>query len=292
MAEAAKTLILGLISGLSLEQVRPFFLSLEKSGYGGETCMVVSDLGVATQAFLRSQRVQLVPFQKAFLKGFPAFVAGLPGLVLSRRRRAALDRQLAPACLHPRCARYFFYQSCVQEFGGNYSQIMLTDVRDVLFQADPFAFAWPDGLSVFLEDRSRTLGACEHHSRTVLQVFGRGAWRAMSGQPIVSTGVTIGTTAAIREHLARVTRILGEKKDLRPIDRAVHNFLAHHEPPANLHQFENTSGPVLTLGGVNPASLQFNDRGQLLTPAGRIVNTLHQYDRQPELAAKLLKLLT
>lgn len=292
MAADSKKLILGLISGLSLEQVKPFFLSLEKSGYRGDTCMVVSDLGVATQAFLRSRGVQLVPFQKAFLKGFPALVAKLPGVVLSRRRRASFDRHLAPAYMHPRCARYFFQQSCVQEFGGNYSHIMLTDVRDVLFQADPFAFTLPDGLCVFLEDRSRTIGSCQHHSRAVLLAFGASALKAMSGQPIVSTGVTLGTTASIRDHLARVTRILCEKRERQPIDRAVQNFLAQQEPPANLHRFENVSGPVLTLGGVDPARLQFNGRGQIVTPAADAVNTLHQYDRQPELAQKLVKLLT
>jgi len=292
MADDSKKLILGLISGLSLEQVKPFFLSLEKSGYRGETCMIVSDLGVATQAFLRARRVQLVPFQRAFLKGFPAFVAKLPGLVLSRRRRASFDRQLAPAYMHPRCARYFFYQSCVQEFGGYYSHIMLTDVRDVLFQANPFAFEVPDGLCVFLEDRSRNLGSCEHHSRAVCQAFGRPALREMSDQPVVSTGVTLGTTASMREYLARFTSILCEKKDRRPIDQAVHNYLAHREPPATLRRYENSSGPVLTLGGLDATHLPFNDRGQIITPAGQVVNTVHQYDRQPELAQKLLKSLT
>ena len=45
MAEDSKKLIMGLISGLSLEQIKPFFLSLEKTGYRGEICMAVSDLG-------------------------------------------------------------------------------------------------------------------------------------------------------------------------------------------------------------------------------------------------------
>jgi|ERR1019366_1137885 hypothetical protein len=292
MVDDSKKLILGLLSGLSLEQTKPFFLSLEKSGYRGDVCMIVSDLGVATQAFLRARRVQLVPFQKAFLRGFSAGAARLPGFVLSRRRRALFDRQLAPAYMHPRCARHFFYQSCLQEWGGSYSQMMLTDVRDVLFQADPFAFELPDGLCVFLENRSRTIGSCEQNSRAMLRAFGRATLREMSDQSIVSTGTTFGTTAAIREHLARVTRILCEKKERKPIDKAVHNYLVHKEPPAKLHRFENFSGPVLTMGGIDPARLQFNDRGQIISPGGHVINILHQYDRHPELAQKLVSALT
>jgi hypothetical protein len=292
IANDSKKLILGLLSGLSLEQVKPFFLSLEKSGYRGDVCMVVSDLGVATQAFLRARRVQLVPFQKAFLKGFPAFAARLPAYVLSRRRRPMFDRQFAPACLHPRCSRYFFYQSYLQDCGGGYSHILLTDVGDVLFQADPFAFELPDGLGVFLEDRSRTIGACEQCSRAMLQAFGRTALREMRDRPIVTTGMTIGTTASIREHLASVTRILCQKMDRKPIDEAVHNFLIHQEPPAKLHCFENFSGPVLTMTGIDPARLQFNQRGQIINAAGQPIQTLLQYDRHPELAQKLVGSLT
>ena len=292
MADDAKKLILGLLSGLSLEQTKPFFLSLEKSGYRGDVCMIVGDLGVATQAFLRARRVQIVTFQKAFLRGFSASAARLPSLVLSRRRRALFDRQLAPAYMHPRCARYFFYQSCLQECGGGYTHIMLTDVRDVLFQASPFAYELPDGLGVFVEERSRTIGSCEQNSRAMLRAFGRATLREMSEQLIVSTGTILGTTAAIREHLINVTRILCEKKERQPIDKAVQNYLVHKEPPAKLRRFENFSGPVLTMAGIDPARLQCNDRGQIISPDGHVINTLHQYDRHPELAQKLLRALT
>jgi hypothetical protein len=292
MADDAKKLMLGLISRLSLEQVKPFFLSLEKSGYRGDICMIAGDLGVATQAFLRARGVQLVPFQKACLKTASAYAARLPRIVMSRRRRLLFDHHLAPAYMHPRCARYFFYESCLQECSGNYSQVMLTDVRDVLFQAEPFGFELPDGLSVFLEDPSRTIGSCVQNSRAMLQAFGRATLEEMSDLPVVSTGAIIGTTAAIREHVARITRILCEKRDWRPIDQAVHNFLTHKEPPAKLRRHENSTGPVLTMGGVDPARLLFNGRGQIIVPAGQPVNTLHQYDRHPQLAQKLVNALT
>jgi hypothetical protein len=292
IVDDSKKLILGLLSGLSLEQAKPFFLSLEKSGYRGDVCLFVRELGSATQAFLRARRVQLIPFPKAFLQRFSAGAARFPGFFLPREKRALFHRHLAPAYMHPHCARFFFYQSYLQECGGSYSQVMLTDTRDVLFQADPFAFELPDGLSVFLEDRSRNIGSCGQTSRAMLRAFGRATLREMSGLPIVCAGTTIGTAAAIREYLAGIIRILCEKKNRKAIDKAAHNYLVHKEPPARLHRFENFSGPVLTLGYVDPAQLQFNDRGQIVSPDGRVINTLHQYDRHPELAQKLVNVLT
>ena len=110
----------------------------------------------------------------------------------------------------------------------------------------------------------------------------------MCGQPVVCTGTTI---AVIREHLARVTQILLEKRERKTIDQALHNFLVYKHPPAKLHRFENFAGPVLTLDAVDPAQLKFNRHGHILNADGGVINTLHQYDRHPALAQKLLSTL-
>lgn len=290
--DESKNLIIGLLAGMTLEQAKPFFLSLEKSGYRGDVAMVVCDLDTATQAFLRARGVQMIPFQKAFfLKGFTAAAARLPRFFLPRAKRDLFDRQLAPAYMHPHCARHFFYESFLQECGADYRHVMLTDVSDVLFQADPFAFEMPDGLSVFVEDRSQTIGSSNHNARAVLRGFGRAVLQELSGQPIVCAGTTIGTGAAIREHLARVTQILLEKKERKTIDQALHNFLVYKNPPAKLRCFENFAGPVLTMTAVDPARLKFNSHGHILNADGSVINTLHQYDRHPALAQKLLQTL-
>ena len=270
MASDSKKLVLGLISGLSLEQVKPFFLSLEKCQYRGETCMVVGNLGLATLAFLRARHVQLIPFQKAFLRGLSEYAAKLPGSFLSPRRRSLYDRLLAPAYMHPRCARYFFYQSYLQECGGAFSHVLLTDVRDVLFQADPFASDPPDGLSVFLEDGGR----CRETPAPV------------------ATGVILGTAPSIQEHLARLTDMLGRQRDRRPVDKPAHSFLVRQNPPPQLHCFENFAGPVLNLANVDSSALRFAPDGRLQGRAGQIASVLHQYDRHTDLQPKLTALLT
>ena len=43
---------------------------------------------------------------------------------------------------------------------------------------------------------------------------------------------------------------------------------------------------------VDPARLSFDERGRITGTGGRVINTLHQYDRHPELAARLVALLT
>jgi hypothetical protein len=81
------------------------------------------------------------------------------------------------------------------------------------------------------------------------------------------------------------------KKRRQFFDQATHNFILYKQPPRALHCFSNDAGPVLTMACVNPARLHFNDSGLLVNTAGRVFNTLHQYDRHPELARQLIQAL-
>lgn len=287
-----KKLILGLLSNVSLENAQPFFLSLVKSGYRGDVCMIISGLDSATQAFLRARRVQLIPFQRDQLKSRWTRAAAWLGACMQPEQRLIFEGRLASTYMHPHTARHFFYQSYLRECGAAYSHVLLTDVRDVLFQDDPFAFDVPDGLCVFLADRSKTIGTCNHNTGSMLRGFGQKVLNELRDKPIACAGTTLGTTAAISEHLAKVTRLLCARKQRESIDQSVHNFVINKQPPARLNVFENFSGPVLTMAYVDPARLSFDDRGRITGTGGRIINVLHQYDRHPQLAPELVRRLT
>ncbi|MCX6896877.1 MAG: hypothetical protein NTZ16_15590, partial [Verrucomicrobia bacterium] len=201
------------------------------------------------------------------------------------------DELLAPSFLHPNCARHFFYRNFLETCGGGYDFVMLTDVRDVLFQRDPFAFAVPDGLSVFLEDSRWTIGDCTHTANQIKRRFGGAALRAMSGRRVACAGTILGTTAAVREHLERVTRSFAGRITRKTVDQGVFNHLLHAQPPAKLTCFENFAGPVLSMARLDMAKLRFDAAGRILDDDGNVINTLHQYDRHPELAARLLQRL-
>lgn len=287
----ANPLILGTLVDLPLEKAQPFFLSLERTGYRGEVGLVCGDVGAATLAFLRARayRVNLLPYRKPFLQPAWAWLASRPRLLLSARRRQRLDEQLAPTFLHPNCARHFFYRNFLETCGGGYDLVMLTDVRDVLFQRDPFAFAVPDGLSVFLEDRRWDIARCQHTANQIKRRFGRATLRAMHHRRVACAGTIFGTTAAVREHLERVTQSFAGRITRKTVDQGVFNYLLHAQPPAKLTCFENFSGPVLSMARLDLAKLRCDAAGRILDDAGNVINTLHQYDRHPELAAQLLR---
>lgn len=283
---------MGLLSRISLEKARPFFLSLEKAGYKGDICLFVSELDAATQAFLRARQINLIPFRKAYLKPKWARLASLAKVFLRRWQCARLDEQFGLAFMHPHCARHVYCHAYLTECGAGYDQVMLADIRDILFQNDPFAFDIPEGLSVFMEDASQTIGTCPFTSSWIRHGFGRAVLKELWNERIFCSGAIFGTPMAMRDYFAQVLQLYYMRKTGRTIDQGTHNYILYKQPPPKVHRFENDDGPVLTMGYIDPASLHFNGRGLLVNSAGRAFNTLHQYDRHPELAQRLLKLLT
>ena len=289
---SSRTLILGLATSLSLAQIKPFFLSLEKTGYAGDVCLFIKDLEREVLDFLRGRRVNLVPFQRAYLRPKWSRFADLAIPFLKPSQRLRVREQLALTFLCPNAARFVCYQSYLAACRAVYDQVMLADIRDIFFQRDPFAFAIPDGLSVFMEDPRMTLGACPWNAGMLRAAFGERALRELGNQPIFCSGTVIGTTTAMCDYLERMGRVLYAVRSRETIDQAAHNWIIHRQTPPALHCFDNDTGPVLSMHHLDPARLRQDDQGRVLNAAGQIVNTLHQYDRHPALARRLTGMLT
>jgi hypothetical protein len=282
-------LVMGLVSRMTAEAMRPFFLSLERVGYQGDICMIVHGLDASAQSFLRARRVHLIPFSDAHLSGINRHAAFGIAKLMSGPDRQLFDRLLAPAYMHPHCARHFFYEPYLRECAGHYGHVLLTDVRDVLFQADPFAFGPADGLHVFREDRRRTIGTCEYNAGTVRIGFGEKMLAKLRDQPVNCAGTIIGTTAAVHEHVRIVIDLLCRARQRQTIDQATYNVALLQPRTAPLHFHENFAGPVLTMSNMDTAEFVPDAEGRFRNYDGSLINILHQYDRYPALAKQLVQ---
>ncbi len=286
-----QTLILGMAVGMKLAQLQPFFLSLEKTGYRGDVCLVVGDMEPSVLEFLRARRVNLLPFQKSYLKHKWSHLATLARLFMKPWQRRRFDEQMLLTYIHLHCARHVHFRAFLAECGGGYSQVMMADTRDILFQRDPFDFEMPDGLSVFLEDPG-PIGANVSNSTWIREGFGEAVLNELADKRIYCSGTIFGSPAALRDYLDQVLQIYAERKPVRTIDQATENYILYKQPPKKWRAFDNDNGPVLTMTNMKPERFRFNEQGLLVNTAGRVFNTLHQYDRHPELAQQLLKTLT
>lgn len=180
--------------------------------------------------------------------------------------------------------RYFQYRDYLDQTDREYSRILLTDVRDVIFQHDPFDAPWSDGLNCALEDTRMTIGDCPHNSHWIRGHLGENALAAIAHKPISCSGTTVGDLPAITDYLRRMITSLETfepGKRMAGYDQGVHNHLIHTGQIPNMTLHDNT-GPILTLGYVKgePA---MDDNGFVLNSAGQQSHIVHQYDRKPTL---------
>jgi hypothetical protein len=151
---------------------------------------------------------------------------------------------------------------------------MLTDVRDVVFQNDPFDFEIGDQVHGFLEDERYTLGSERHNRAWLTSAYGEDVANALADKPICCSGVTIGSRGAVVGYLeAIVKELLKLRTQVAGIDQGVHNYVLHTGRVPRFTVVSNWTGPVLTLALVPPEEVASAARNGRLN-----ANVLHQYN--------------
>lgn len=259
-----KNLVMGAVSGYEFDQISPFVISLRKTGFAGDICFFASGLSDRTRHYLNLLDVQVMnlPQEEQFL-----------GMAVS-------------------ITRFFLYQAFLARSDADYEGIMLTDVRDVIFQRDPFAFDFSGKVCCFLEAAEKRIADCPMNSDWLRVKFGGEVLASLGDKPISCVGTIVGGLPQVQGYLEVMLRYLTPPFSIPGDDTAVHNYLVHTCSVPDLALFANEDGPVMTLGYKPANSLVFDDSGFVLNGAGQVVNTLHQYDRHPLLVEKLAFLYT
>jgi hypothetical protein len=250
---------------------------------------------------LREYEVDLVPFMMGLaLKRYYIFsllnkVYGSPlnrlypmhqlyaGLVdwissLRKGEEHILKSRIAAKTFNLYCLRYPLYYLYLARNRDKYANVMLTDVRDVIFQRDPFDFEIADEICFFLEDDRQVIKDCPHNSEWLRSGFGDDTLRELGDEVVSCAGVTIGSYAAIMEYLELMVDHLLRLK-FHHIDQGVHNYLIYKRKLKKFRLFRNELGPVFTMGKTVDLPAKFDSQGFVLNKDGSVAHVLHQYDR-------------
>lgn len=231
--------------------------------------------------WLRSRRL-------APLRGFVA--RRLAGTAAARSAQVLRWRPLLAWHHHIACARYLHYLEVLSRAQPRPRHVLLSDTRDVLFQADPFERAPASGLLCALEARASTLLSEPCNRDWLDQAYGRAAWGHLGSCRVSCAGTTLGTRAAVVAYLTRMSAEIARLTPVlagRPLDQALHNLLLHGGALGRVAFSEPGEGLLTTLHAEDPARFARDARGGLLDGGGRLIPVVHQHDRHPALAAEL-----
>lgn len=162
--------------------------------------------------------------------------------------------------------------------------VLITDVRDVIFQADPF-LSRPDRLLAFQENEAGVLADHAFNMKYIRALAGEDLAHAVSQQPCVCVGTVMGPRADILRFCRIILMLATTPRstiggafgaDQAACNLAIHLGLIDAEVLPNY-------GRVATLGMSPGSSLTFQN-GKVVNPDGTTSAIVHQHDRHPQLA--------
>jgi hypothetical protein len=253
-----RRLVLGAAIGFDVAQVRIFVESL-RAHYAGDVLLLIRWPGLRVARYLRSRRIDVI--------------------------RVFQTRSFTRS-VHAR--RYAIYLDYLRARLSRYDQVMMSDVRDVVFQRNPFEGVAGPQCHFYLESAARTIGADPTNSRWVRGCFPAAEADRLAECRISCSGITIGGTAAIVAYLEKMTARVRAmpwriyRRIGHGYDQAIHNYLVHLDPAIDGVVVEN-NGHIATMALEPRASYRLDHENRIHGTDGHLFPICHQYDRFPDL---------
>lgn len=263
-----RNLIMTAVSKYGWEQLRPFIISLNQSGFDGDVVVLARELKTDdTAKKLERHGCWVIPANNRpplLPHSFPHLGMNLP------RMRTVYWR--FPA-----------YYSFLEQHGKDYGNVLLADTRDTFFIDDPFSgTAQPNQLHVFAENV--TVGDCPYNTKWLSRVYGKETARKMAERPVYCAGILIGGVSPIMKLCMEIAKTIEQRQPnntWKGLDQAVlnHSILLDNN---SYITHDNGEGVAWHVG--------YLPRGERI-PIREGAAVIHQYDRNKKLEAELLNRL-
>ncbi|WP_254964667.1 hypothetical protein [Cyanobium sp. Aljojuca 7A6] len=200
--------------------------------------------------------------------------------IIRRQRPSLLGLSLIN--VHVCIRRYFAARDLLAaSVNEDIGSVLLADVRDVIFQSDPFEHVTSGR---YTGDEILKVKDCPSNAIWIKAAYGDDIYTRLAEKVSVCSGVSLGTLAPMQDYLEafcqETLRVMQDKcLDTLPVwDQAFHikMLLLDHFP----FQTVPWNGFLATVAQAEAEHLRVNADG-LVEVDGRVPAILHQYDRHP-----------
>lgn len=290
-----KDLIVGAAVGYDWDQLKYWVKSIQQSGFEGDVALVGSNLKKDTIDRLKQENVILSLFGNEDADG----------------------NVTAPQNGAPHVERFFYLWNFLSKNEDKYSNVITTDVRDVIFQTNPSTWLEENFISHFLVASEEGMKYKDEPwgNQNLLETFGPYFHNILKEAPIRNVGVIAGEFGYVRSILMLLFQ-MSINRPISVVDQAVFNFIVALEPYCHDTLFTNNSDAwAIQLGtsyhavaaGKGDLGMKYRtdmkayealyyDKQPLFTDEGEVTNAeeqkfciVHQWDRIPFLKAMIEK---
>lgn len=258
-----KNLILTVLHQYTYPVVEPFIKSLKETGYTGDLVIFVSDsTSKTTKKILAKHGAILIEFNTVY-----PFIDSYSNVF----------EDVAPA-ITINNYRFLFYLKYLLDNPGKYENVMLTDIRDVIFQKDIFKTIAADKIYFFLEDASEIFRTSKLNYNWCLYANGLEVTNKIIDKNVSCAGIVIGNCIHITNYLLYMQNRLKFRADLHwGLDQGIHNAYIYTHINKQAMIIPNTQPLILTLGACTMFKQHTN--GAIVNQQDEPYHVIHQYDR-------------
>ena len=253
-----KNLVMGVAKGYGWNDVEPFVNSFKKNCPNTDLVLFVDDLSAFTEKIFKSVKsLTLIPFPEKFKNNIVDPLQS--GFVTNR---------------------FSMYKDFLVNH-SEYKNVLLTDVRDVIFQGDIFSIH---------KDKNFILCAMENaiiknevnNSKWIKNMFGEDEYKKIMDKDIICAGTILGSRNEMITLLSKMIEIMS-KTSLWGSDQATLNYMIHNKilPIKNIIKSSVQDGDIYTMGLVKTPKI--TKSGSIVRGDEKIPAVVHQYDRVPAL---------
>ncbi len=278
-------MVLTLIYRLGAKAVEPFFRSLRLAGFEGPVIVFVTEISDDCRETLLDYNATVVDVEH---NGLPLFYSSLttkllqaPKIIYNGYLKPPFWKK-DPSRLLIGCWRFFCAYDYLCKLTTKPEFVLLADVRDVVFQSNPFDYPFEPGLSVASECVRGTIGRSRGNLKWLWEVAGWRELRRLSASAPICVGTIMADNATMSTYLGLMTKHMRRCYFwglFDGIEQGLHNYFVHNKMIEPLHICLNWNGPFLTLDSEIILPENKNHDGFLCNSEGLIVPIVHQYDR-------------
>ncbi|MFO1477626.1 MAG: hypothetical protein U1F98_13365 [Verrucomicrobiota bacterium] len=274
--------------GLDAAAIEPFFYSLRLSGCTAPVAVFASSVSEDCRRLMREHDASVIDYDYRGIRTLRSFSAR------AKAGAGAVWRYYRHHRGEPRDERYLFFNNARFYEYRDYLLglkekprfVFLVDIRDVVFQSDPFAYPFEPGLSVALENRVKRIRHSWCGVKGMVEAAGVAEMLRLQNQNIVCAGTILADYDTMMRYLDLMTGRIRQRFFfglLEGIDQGLHTQFVHRGLLSPIHVFENWNGPILTLDSETVTPERKTREGYLCNRDGSTVPIVHQWDRIPGL---------
>lgn len=263
------------------EQAHAFVESVPRAGRDTLVVLITRPLGTALRSRLERAGVyclEAIPRVPSLRwRRYARRLLRLPGSPWLPPRLQASIAFLYDVCVY----RHFLYRMALEQCRADY--VLLTDVRDVIFQAEIPPHAFTDTLLLSQENSQVVIRDEPWTFNWIAAGYGRTAALDVQHKPVLCAGLTFGRRDLVVAYsdamLQAILCLPRPARILEGVDQGVHNWLAYSGGLGDWAVSSAESGWMRTIGLLPGDSLRWTASGHLSNPDGAAVPIVHQYDR-------------